>query len=110
MDYFDHLRQLSIDDDRDTDAARPHDDRAPDDLDAKTRSLVRLGALVAGSAPSPSIRKEVDAAVSAGASSYEIVGVLDAIAPIVGRPRVVTAAPRVAIALGVDLDLLSDEG
>ncbi len=78
-------------------------------LDPKTRCLVRLGALIAVAAASPSIGREVDDAVSAGADANAIVGVLDAVMPIVGRPRVVTAAPRVALALGEDLDLLSGE-
>lgn len=105
MDYLDHLRRLSIDGDE-----RPgeHPD-ATADLDAKTRCLVRIGALVAVSASAASMRKEVDDAVSAGAQPAEIASVLDAIMPHVGRPRVVKAAPRVLLALGVELDLLDDD-
>lgn len=106
MDYLDHLRRLSIDADERPDelATLP-----PADLEPKTRSLVRLGALIAVSASAASIRKEIDDAVSAGATPAEIAGVLDAVMPHVGRPRVVKAAPKVLLALGVELDLLSDE-
>ncbi|WP_431797246.1 carboxymuconolactone decarboxylase family protein [Microbacterium kunmingense] len=99
MDYSDHLRRLTVDGDI-SDA-----DDAPD-LDERTLSLVRLGALVCVAAAESSIRKEVDSAVAAGASPAQIVAVLDAISPIVGRPRIVKAAPKVAVALGDDLDLL----
>jgi 4-carboxymuconolactone decarboxylase len=105
VDHLDHLRRLSIDGDE-------HPGEHPDatvDLDAKTRSLVRIGALVAVSASAASMRKEVDDAVSSGARPAEIAGVLDAIMPHVGRPRVVKAAPKVLLALGVELDLLTDE-
>jgi alkylhydroperoxidase/carboxymuconolactone decarboxylase family protein YurZ len=106
MDYAEHLRRLCIDDERIPDAWTG--DPGPSALDARTRCLVRLGALVAVSATAPSIHREIDEAVSAGADADAIVGVLDAIMPVVGRPRVVTAAPKVAVALGVDLDLLGE--
>jgi alkylhydroperoxidase/carboxymuconolactone decarboxylase family protein YurZ len=40
--------------------------------------------------------------VSAGASASEIVDVLAAAIPIVGLPKVVAAAPKLALALGFD--------
>lgn len=106
MDFAEHLRRLSIDDER-RPGARMDPPETPT-LDARTRSLVRLAALVAVAAAAPSIRREIDDAVSAGADAQQIVSVLDAIIPIVGRPRVVTAAPKVALALDVDLDLLGE--
>ncbi len=107
MDYSEHLRRLSIDDE--LLLGEQLDLPELSALDAKTQCLVRLGALIAVSAAAPSIRREIDDAVSAGADANAIVSVLDAIMPIVGRPRVVTAAPKVALALGEDLDLLNDE-
>jgi hypothetical protein len=47
--------------------------------------------------------------VDAGASAVEIVDVLEGVAPIVGLPCVVAAAPTLAIALGWDTDDLLDE-
>lgn len=99
VDYLDHLRRLTIDGDGgDVDEAT--------DLDDRTRSLVRLGALICVAAAESSIRREVDSAVAAGASPGQIVAVLDAVAPVAGHPRIVKAAPKVAVALGEDLDLL----
>lgn len=72
----------------------------------KELCLARLSALVALSASDPSVRSEVDAAVSAGASSTEIIAMLEALLPVVGRPKIVTAAPNIALALGYDTELL----
>lgn len=102
MDHWEYLRHLTLDSHA---PANP-----PGVLDAKTRSLVRLGALVAVLATAPSVRAEIDAAVSAGATAAEIVDVLDAVLPVVGRPRVVAAAPKVALGLGDDPDLLHHPG
>ena len=52
--------------------------------------------------------EQADAAVSAGASADEIVDVLIGVSTVVGVPRVVAAAPKVALALGYDLDDLED--
>ncbi len=46
----------------------------------------------------------MEAARAAGATDDEIVGVLIAVAPTVGLPRVVSAAPCVALALGYDVE------
>jgi hypothetical protein len=42
--------------------------------------------------------------VSAGASTAEIVDVLLGVIPTLGLPCVVTAAPRLALALGYDVE------
>ena len=44
----------------------------------------------------------MDAAVAAGVGAAELVDVLVAVAPVVGLPTVVAAAPRVASALGLE--------
>ena len=76
-------------------------------LRPKVDVLVQLGALLALGAATSSLRATVDRAVEAGATEAEIVGVLVAVAPAVGLARVVSAAPRLALAIGYDLD--SDE-
>ena len=76
----------------------------PCDLDPRTLALVQLAALIAVGGEVPSYGAHTDAAVGAGATSAEIVDVLVAIVPIVGLPRVVAAAPRVAMALGYDTE------
>jgi len=42
--------------------------------------------------------------VNAGATAAEIVDVLIGVIPIVGLPRAVAAAPKLALALGYDTD------
>ena len=73
-------------------------------LRPKVDLLVRLGALLALGAATTSLRSTVEHAIEAGASEAEIVGVLVAVAPAVGLARVVSTAPRLAVAIGYDLD------
>ncbi len=73
-------------------------------LRPKVDVLVQLGALLALGAATSSLRATVDRAVQAGATEAEIVGVLVAVAPAVGLARVVSAAPRLALAIGYDLE------
>jgi 4-carboxymuconolactone decarboxylase len=73
-------------------------------LRPKVDVLVQLGALLALGAATSSLRATVDRAIEAGATEAEIVGVLVAVAPAVGLARVVSAAPRLALAIGYDLE------
>jgi 4-carboxymuconolactone decarboxylase len=73
-------------------------------LDPKTQALVGLGALLSVDAATVSVRLLVELADRAGASEEEIVGVLLAIAPVVGQARTVAVAPRLALALGYDVE------
>ena len=75
-------------------------------LDARAFALVKIAALVAVDAPPASFLYQVGEALDAGAAPREILGVLTAIAPQVGLPRVVAAAPEVMLAL--DLELPAD--
>jgi 4-carboxymuconolactone decarboxylase len=97
------LRRLALNDERFLRAALA-DPGISSDLDAKTQSLIRLGALLAIGAGTVSLRWTVELAAAAGASDDEIVGVLLAIAPAVGHVRVVGVAPNLALALGYDFD------
>ena len=72
-------------------------------LDARSFSLVKIAALVALDAPPASYLWQVANALDAGATASEILGVLRAIAPQVGGPRVVAAAPEIMVALGLAL-------
>lgn len=76
----------------------------PPELDTKCLALVRLAALIAVDGPDPSFGEQADAALSAGATTNEIVAVLIGVSAVVGVPRVVSAAPKVALALGLDVD------
>jgi alkylhydroperoxidase/carboxymuconolactone decarboxylase family protein YurZ len=105
-DYQETLRSLALNDDRFVQSVlgMGHDTVAVSRLDPKSHALVRLGALHAiDSAPS-SYHASVEAALAAGASFDEIVGVLIAVAPVVGLARVVSAAPDLALALGYDVN------
>ena len=72
-------------------------------LDPRAFSLVKIAALVAVDAPPASYLLQVAAALDAGAKPRDILGVLTAIAPQVGLPRVVAAAPEIMLALDLDL-------
>lgn len=65
---------------------------------------MRLAAYVALDASPQAYTLAVEAAVSSGASPDELIGVLFAVAPAVGVARVVSAAPRLASAMGFDVD------
>ena len=84
---------------------------AESQLDPKTHALVRLGALVASDALAPGYMWAVERARRHGASDNQIVGCLIAVLPAVGLANVVSAAPRLALALGYDVTAaLEDPG
>jgi 4-carboxymuconolactone decarboxylase len=66
-------------------------------------SLVKIAALVAVDAPPASYLWHVSNALAEGATPRDILGVLMAIAPQVGGPRVIAAAPEIMLALGLSL-------
>lgn len=72
-------------------------------LEPKAHALVRLGALVAVDAAAPSYMAVISLARRCGASDDEIVGCLIAVLPSLGVARVVSAAPRLGLALGFDV-------
>jgi alkylhydroperoxidase/carboxymuconolactone decarboxylase family protein YurZ len=78
-------------------------------LDPRTRSLVRLAALMGVGGAVPSYGAMADAALSAGATPVEIVDVLESVVPVVGLPNAVAAAHKVALALGYDTDCEWDQ-
>lgn len=72
-------------------------------LDARTFGLVKVAALIALDAPPASYAWQVANALEGGATAEDILGVLRAVAPQVGGPRVVAAAPEIMISLGLAL-------
>ena len=103
MDYTERLRSLAVNNARFVNEA--HLSGVENDgLDPKSLALVRLGGLVAVGGAVPSYGELSDAAVSAGASANDIVDVLVGLIPIVGLPCVVAAAPKIALALGYDVE------
>jgi hypothetical protein len=69
-------------------------------LDAPTLLLVRLAALVASDAPPLSYLLNLRVAGEVGVTAEQVEGVLAAVAPVVGGPRVVAAAGNITRALG----------
>ena len=100
------LRRLTIGDGRYLDPllTSEHENVAASGLDAKTHALVRIGTLIALDPGPQSYTGAVDAARTAGATIDEIVGTLVAALPVVGAPRVASAAPKLGLALGYDLE------
>jgi 4-carboxymuconolactone decarboxylase len=73
-------------------------------LDEQTETLIRVAALVPLDAPQSSYSAAVEAAMRAGATLDDLLAALVAVAAAVGSPRVVSAAPRIALAAGYDVD------
>jgi 4-carboxymuconolactone decarboxylase len=74
-------------------------------LDEQTLMLVRVAALVAVDAPPASYLLNISAAGDVGVTSDQVLGVLAAVAPIVGTTRIVAAAGRMVKALGAAVGL-----
>jgi len=73
-------------------------------LDEWTESLIRVAVLVPIDAPQSSYQAAVEAAMRAGATIDDLLATLIAVTGAVGSPRVVSAAPRIALAAGYDVD------
>ena len=73
-------------------------------LDKKSYALVRIASLIAIGAEEASFVSNIKVAVEWGVTADDIAGVLIALAPMVGAPRIVAAAPKIATALGVVAD------
>lgn len=74
-------------------------------LDAQTLMLVRIAALVAMGAPPVSYALNLEAAGETGVDAESLRGVLTAVAPIVGTPRVAAATGNIVRALAAEIDL-----
>jgi 4-carboxymuconolactone decarboxylase len=72
-------------------------------LDPRTFALVKIASLIALDAPPASYAWQVAAALDDGVTPEEILGVLRAVAPQVGGPKVIAAAPEIMVALGLAL-------
>jgi alkylhydroperoxidase/carboxymuconolactone decarboxylase family protein YurZ len=103
--YKEHLRRLAVHDEMlvgelladatALDASR---------LEAKSQGLVRLAAMIALDAAPASFQQAVAHALAAGATRAEVVATLEAVTPVTGVARVVLCAPKVALALGYDVE------
>jgi alkylhydroperoxidase/carboxymuconolactone decarboxylase family protein YurZ len=82
-------------------------DRELSGLDPRTFALVKIASLIALDAPPASWVWQLGNALADDVTPEDILGVLVAVAPQVGGPKVVAAAPEIMLALGLDVD---DEG
>jgi alkylhydroperoxidase/carboxymuconolactone decarboxylase family protein YurZ len=73
-------------------------------LDGRTFALVKIAALIALDAPPASYAWQIANALEEGATPEDLIGVLRAIAPQVGGPRIIAAAPEIMVAMGLPLD------
>jgi alkylhydroperoxidase/carboxymuconolactone decarboxylase family protein YurZ len=109
------LRRLTLRDDAYVDLLLADErlNEASSHLDARTHALVQVAALIAVDATPPAYMDAIAAAHRVGVSDDEIVGCLIAVLGPVGVARVVSAAPRLGLALGYDVDraleLLDDQ-
>jgi alkylhydroperoxidase/carboxymuconolactone decarboxylase family protein YurZ len=72
-------------------------------LDPRSFALVKIAALVALDSPPASYLWQVANAIDAGATPRDILGVVRAVAPQVGGPKAISAAPEIMVALGLTL-------
>jgi alkylhydroperoxidase/carboxymuconolactone decarboxylase family protein YurZ len=111
-DFSRTLRRLAIRDDRYIGSVLADDfeNAEASHLDPKTHALVRLGALIALDAPPTAYQASADAALAAGATFDEIVGTLIAVLPAAGVARVTSAAPKLGLGLGYDVESEVESG
>ena len=65
---------------------------------------MRLAATIAVDAAPASFQHAVALAVAAGVTNEQIVASLEAVTPVTGTARVVQCAPKIALALGYDVE------
>jgi 4-carboxymuconolactone decarboxylase len=104
--YQENLRRLALHDEDWIASVLAMDVKnvAASGLDARTHALVRLAALMALGACPVSYQSNIETALAAGATADDVVNALIAVAPIIGLPRVISSVPRIASAIGYDLD------
>jgi len=108
--HIERLRRLSMSDRRSVLEVLGGDHEAGETglgsiaLDPRTVALVRVAALVALDGPAPSFDAAVSVALAAGASPDDIVDTMIAVGPTVGSAHLVSAAPKLALALGHDIE------
>jgi 4-carboxymuconolactone decarboxylase len=104
-EYKNHLRRLAVHDEALLEAiAADGSSFAAEVIDERTAALIRVAATIAVDAPPASFQHAVALALASGATSEEIVASLEAVTPVTGTARVVGCAPKIALALGYDVD------
>ena len=104
-DYKEHLRRLAVHDDALVSLLLGDENSSvASALDTKTSALVRVAATIAVDAAPSSFQHAVAHALAAGATCGDVVATLEAVTPVTGAAQVVAAAPKLALALGYDVE------
>lgn len=106
VDREEILRRLTLGDDRYLDGliVARRDDREAQGLSHLEEALLKLGALAAADGPDQAFQLVIGAALNAGLSPAQVVDALVVLAPLIGSTRVTAIAPKVALAIGYDMD------
>ena len=103
--YKEHLRRLAVHDDALVEVMLSEESTlTASSLDMKTAALVRVAATIVVDAAPSSFQHAVAHALAAGATSDEVVATLEAVTPVTGAALIVRCAPKVALALGYDVE------
>ena len=103
--HKEHLRRLAVHDDALLEVIAVEGGAfATSVMDERTAALVRVAATIAVDAAPSSFQHAVALALAAGATSDQIVASLEAVTPVTGAARVVQCAPKLALALGYDVE------
>jgi alkylhydroperoxidase/carboxymuconolactone decarboxylase family protein YurZ len=102
----DHLRRIARSDDKEIETMVGLRQGLKDvtQLDDRSFALVKIAALIAVDAPPASYMWQIGNAVAEGVTPEEVLGTMWAVAPQVGGPRLISAAPEIMLALGLVLN------
>jgi 4-carboxymuconolactone decarboxylase len=104
-DHRKHLRRLAVHDETLLEASATEERSFPASvIDERTTALVRVAATIAVDPAPSSLQRAVAHALASGVTPDEVVATLEAVTPVTGAARVVQCAPKVALALGYDVD------
>lgn len=78
-------------------------------LDERSHALSKLAAIIGTGGPTAVYVWQVNAALKAGVTVEELIGLLAAVSPVVGTSRTMAAAGHLAFALGLDTPPNEDE-
>ena len=90
--------------------AQPSHEGRRGTLPQATSALVVLAALLAAGGSTTSLRWAVELAARAGVHHDDVIEVLLTVAAVLGSARVVAAAPRLALAIGYDIEVEGWDG
>ena len=105
------FRRLSLGDSAFLDALIRRREAEPDtaELSAAAEALVKLGALAVTDGSGVTWQRTVGKALDTGVTPDEIADALVVLAPLIGAARVFSIVPKVALAVGCDVDAMLEQ-